>query len=116
MPLGVVMIFQVAKAKGYHIKDPLVLETWDTEAELDYIKQRYEVCIYTEACLLQRWLSTSKGIIVLVGVPPQIANVLTLKYSWKRLTCEGCEYCSKSYDTYDEALLDGVKQALKILK
>lgn len=108
MPLGVVMIFQVAKAKGYHIKDPLVLEMWDIS--VDYIAVRYELCVYVEACLLQRWLNYSKGINVFISIPPN-----ENKYGWKIKT-DICIYAQRLYDTYDEALLDGVKQALKILK
>ena len=80
-------------------------------------KIHYEILLY-EA---QKWLREEKGIFVYIDVPWKTDDGLGWSYFCcnKRMTEEDKEVCFASggfYDSYEEALLEGIKSAVKILK
>lgn len=107
--LGTVRVFQLARALGYKIRDILVLETMETDVE--YMILRQEEIIFIEACFIQRWLRNIKGIVVVVR--PDTCDGVVCKYRWVLFKVVNHE---KLFDTYEEALLEGVNEALKKLR
>lgn len=68
----------------------------------------------------QKWLREEKGIFVYIDVPWKTEDGLGWSYFCcnKPMTEEDPEVCFASggfYDTYEEALLEGIKEAVKIL-
>jgi hypothetical protein len=69
----------------------------------------------------QKWLREEEGIFVYIDVPWKIDNGLGWSYFCcnKPMTEEDKEVCFASggfYDSYEEALSEGIKQSVKILK
>ena len=69
----------------------------------------------------QKWLREEKGIFVYIDVPWKTDDGLGWSYFCcnKPMTEEDKEVCFASggfYDSYEEALSEGIKQAVKILK
>jgi hypothetical protein len=72
-------------------------------------------------CEAQKWLREEKGIFVYIDVPWKTDDGLGWSYFCcnKPMTEEDKEVCFASggfYDSYEEALLEGIRAAVKILK
>ena len=90
--------------------------------ELGY--PEYEILTYDFNLLLyeaQKWLREEKGIFVYIDVPWKTDDGLGWSYFCcnKPMTEEDKEVCFASggfYDSYEEALSEGVRKAVKLLK
>ena len=69
--------------------------------------------------LAQKWLREEWGIHIVVHYyyldETNVYNY-TLRYIGKTLRDNGVKYDNKSYNSYEDALLEGVKSAIKLLK
>ena len=93
----------------------LVLEL--KELGYDYIRREGLIHLYDA----QKWLREVKGIFVYIDVPWKTDDGLGWSYFCcnKPMTEEDKEVCFASggfYDSYEEALSEGIKKAVKILK
>ena len=101
-------------------KDYCDYDTYVALEELGYP----EVMAFNKPFLLyeaQKWLREEKGIFVYIDVPWKTDDGLGWSYFCcnKPMTEEDKEVCFASggfYDSYEEALLEGIKAAVKILK
>ena len=101
-------------------KDYCDYDTYVALEELGYP----EVMAFNKPFLLyeaQKWLREEKGIFVYIDVPWKTDDGLGWSYFCcnKPMTEEDKEVCFASggfYDSYEEALSEGIKEAVKILK
>ena len=87
------------------------------ELPYDIFSQKYCLRLYDA----QKWLREEKGIFVYIDVPWKTDSGLGWSYFCcnKPMTEEDKEVCFASggfYDSYEEALSEGIKQSVKILK
>ena len=100
-------------------KDYCDYDTYVALEELGYP----EVMAFNKPFLLyeaQKWLREEKGIFVYIDVPWKTDDGLGWSYFCcnKPMTEEDKEVCFASggfYDSYEEALLEGIKEAVKLL-
>lgn len=66
----------------------------------------------------QKWLREEKGIHIIINYICLDENIFmyTLRYVGKKLREGGGLYNNKQYSSYEEALSEGIKEAVKILK
>lgn len=107
--LGTVRVFQLAKGLGYKIREILVLETMETEIE--YMIRRQEEMLFIEATFIQKWLRETKELVLVIK--PEFCEGIVCSYKWVLYKRQNSE---KNYHTYEEALLEGVNETLKILR
>ena len=89
--------------------------------ERNLMTNRYETTPKPLLYEAQKWLREEKGIFVYIDVPWKTDDGLGWSYFCcnKPMTEEDKEVCFASggfYDSYEEALLEGIKAAVKILK
>ena len=108
-------------------KDYCNLEITDELRKLGYPKWPYEAMDMDSRLRIiplynaQKWLREEKRIFVYIDVPWKTDDGLGWSYFCcnKPMTEEDKEVCFASggfYDSYEEALLEGIKQAIYILK
>lgn len=85
---------------------------YDNGGELDKILRM--VTLYNA----QKWLREEKNIHITINYVCLDENIFmyTLRYIGKKLRENGGLYNNEQYSSYEEALLEGIKESVKILK
>jgi len=106
---------KLAKEKGFGIETELVYhenKLWHITNLIQFYKGKYDFA--PTQSLLQKWLREKKGIIVEVA---WYHNGKVAKWISKTWEVETAKYkAGDEKDTYEEALEEGLKEALKLIK